>query len=78
LNKEDIKPLEKLLDEVRDIDGFPIADDEDILKLSDPPYYTACPNPYINDFIEEHGTTYDPETDDYERKPFVGDVYIAP
>ena len=74
MNKEDIKPLEELLDEVRDIDGFPIADDEDILKLSDPPYYTACPNPYINDFIEEHGTPYDPETDDYERKPFVGDI----
>ena len=74
MNKEDIKPLEELLDEVRYIDGFPIANDEDILKLSDPPYYTACPNPYINDFIEEHGTTYDPETDDYERKPFVGDV----
>jgi DNA modification methylase/DNA-directed RNA polymerase subunit RPC12/RpoP len=74
LNKDDITPLEELLDEVRDIDGFPIADDQDILKLSDPPYYTACPNPYINYFIEEHGTLYDPETDDYERKPFVGDV----
>ncbi|PTX17336.1 DNA methylase [Halanaerobium congolense] len=74
MNKEDIKPLEELLDEVRDIDGFPIADDEDILKLSDPPYYTACPNPYINDFIKKHGTPYDPETDDYEIKPFVGDV----
>ncbi|TDX39614.1 DNA methylase [Halanaerobium congolense] len=74
MNKEDITPLEKLLDGARDIDGFPIADDKDILKLSDPPYYTACPNPYINDFIEEYGTTYDPENDDYERKPFVGDV----
>jgi len=74
LNKDDITPLEELLDEVREIDGFPIADDEDILKLSDPPYYTACPNPYINDFIEEHGTPYDSENDDYERKPFVGDV----
>ena len=36
----------KLLDpEFRKIEGFPIGEDEDILNLSDPPYYTACPNP---------------------------------
>ncbi len=74
MDKDNVEPLENLLDEVRDIDGFPIANDEDILELSDPPYYTACPNPYIKDFIEEHGKPYDPENDDYERKPFVGDV----
>ena len=27
---------------------FPWAEDEDILRLSDPPYYTACPNPFVN------------------------------
>ena len=32
------------------IEGFPIGEDEDILALSDPPYYTACPNPWIGDF----------------------------
>jgi len=74
MDMENLEPLENLLDEIRDIDGFPIADDEDILELSDPPYYTACPNPYINDFIEEYGTKYDPENDDYDRKPFVGDI----
>lgn len=37
---------QKLQDpEFRKIEGFPIGEDEDILKLSDPPYYTACPNP---------------------------------
>jgi DNA modification methylase len=35
------------------IEGFPIGSDEDILNLSDPPYYTACPNPWIADFIAE-------------------------
>jgi hypothetical protein len=30
--------------EFRKIEGFPIGSDEDILNLSDPPYYTACPN----------------------------------
>ena len=39
--------------EFRKIEGFPIGEDEDILNLSDPPYYTACPNPWIGDFIAE-------------------------
>ena len=68
------KPLEELLDTVRDIEGFPIGKDEDILELSDPPYYTACPNPYIDDFIKEYGKPYNEETDDYHREPFVADV----
>ncbi len=80
--KNPTKPLKKLLDSIRNIEGFPIGKDEDILALSDPPYYTACPNPYINDFIEEHGkplrraqgNAYDEATDDYHREPFVGDV----
>ncbi len=43
--------LEKLRERLRDpefrkIEGFPIGSDEDILALSDPPYYTACPNPW--------------------------------
>jgi hypothetical protein len=38
------KLREKLKDpEFRKIEGFPIGEDEDILALSDPPYYTACP-----------------------------------
>lgn len=39
--------------EFRKIEGFPIGEDEDILALSDPPYYCACPNPWIADFIAE-------------------------
>jgi DNA modification methylase len=35
------------------MEGFPIGEDVDIINLSDPPYYTACPNPWLNDFIEE-------------------------
>lgn len=67
LTKEDI-------DRVRDIEGFPIAKDEDIIALSRPPYYTACPNPFIGDFIRKYGTPYDEETDDYHREPFAADV----
>jgi DNA modification methylase len=68
------KPLEEMLDSVRNIEGFPIGKDEDILALSDAPWYTACPNPYINDFIEAFGKPYDEDTDTYENKPFVHDV----
>lgn len=45
--------LRKKLPELKLIEGFPIGEDEDIINLSDPPYYTACPNPWLNDFIRE-------------------------
>lgn len=45
--------LRTKLPELKKIEGFPIGDDEDIINLSDPPYYTACPNPWLNDFIAE-------------------------
>ena len=35
----------------RQIEGFPIGEDEAILALSDPPYYTACPNPFLGEII---------------------------
>lgn len=47
LTKEDI-------DKVRGIEGFPIGSDEDIIALSDAPFFTACPNPYIEDFIRQY------------------------
>ena len=66
---------EKLKDpEFRMIEGFPIGSDEDILALSDPPYYTACPNPFIADFIKHYGKPYDSATDDYHREPFASDT----
>ena len=59
--------------EFRKIEGFPIGKDEDILALSDPPYYTTCPNPFVEDFIKYYGKPYDPETDNYKRVPFAAD-----
>jgi len=45
------KLREKLKDsEFRKIEGFPIGEDEDILALSDPPYYTALPKPVYRGF----------------------------
>ena len=68
------KLREKLKDpEFRKIEGFPIGSDDDILNLSDPPYYTACPNPFITDFIKQYGNSYDPSKP-YSREPFAADV----
>ncbi|NQY81840.1 MAG: DNA methylase [Alphaproteobacteria bacterium] len=60
----------------RKIEGFPIGSDEDILNLSDPPYYTACPNPWINDFISEWEAQKpeQPEAYYYHREPFAANV----
>lgn len=62
--------------EFRKIEGFPIGSDEDILNLSDPPYYTACPNPWIGDFIAEwEGVKPEkPDGTSYHREPFAADV----
>jgi DNA modification methylase len=70
--------LEKLSEKLKDpdfrkIEGFPIGTDEDILALSDPPYYTACPNPFIADFIKHYGKPYD-QSKPYSREPFAADV----
>jgi DNA modification methylase len=69
------KLRQKLQDpEFRKIEGFPIGSDKDILALSNPPYYTACPNPFIEDFISQYGKPFDPATDNYRREPFTADV----
>ncbi|ASN03849.1 DNA methyltransferase [Virgibacillus necropolis] len=71
--------LRKKLPKLKEIEGFPNGEDEDIIALSDPPYYTACSNPWINDFIEkweeEKFTKYgrDPQ-EEYHRKPFSADI----
>ncbi|MCL4552881.1 MAG: site-specific DNA-methyltransferase, partial [Candidatus Marsarchaeota archaeon] len=65
--KKDLLQLWK--DEV----GFPKGEIKDIMVLSDPPYYTACPNPFIGDFIKYYGRPYDPN-EPYHREPFAADV----
>ncbi|WP_210203176.1 DNA methyltransferase [Rhizobium phaseoli] len=68
---------EKLRDpEFRQMEGFPHGSDDDILKFSDPPYYTACPNPFFSDFMTHYGKNWTPD-DVYDRKPFVADVSAA-
>ena len=61
---------EKLQDpDFRNTPGFPKGSDEAILRMSDPPYYTACPNPFLEDFVRVYGKPFDPN-EHYEREPF--------
>lgn len=71
--------LRKKLPELKHIEGFPIGEDEDIIALSDPPYYSACPNPWINDFIEEWEREKVEKycrdlNEEYHREPFAADI----
>ena len=71
------KLREKLQDpEFRKIEGFPHGSDEDILDLSDPPYYTACPNPWLANFIAEWEAQKPAQLEGYHyhREPFAADV----
>ena len=68
---------EKLKDPVfRKIEGFPQGTDEAILAMSDPPYYTACPNPFLEDFVRHYGKPYDPSVK-YSREPQTVDVSVG-
>ncbi len=70
------KLREKLKDpQFRKTSGFPLANDEAILKLSDPPYYTACPNPFLRELIEEWQVSRSADQEaEYHREPFAVDV----
>ena len=61
------------LDELRSIDGFPKGKDEDLLALSNPPYYTAYPNPHIAEFIQKFGVPYNDTLETYHKEPYIDD-----
>lgn len=68
---------EKLKDPAfRRIEGFPAADVEDLLRMSDPPYYTACPNPFLTELVAHYGKSYQ-AGDKYHRDPFAIDVSVG-
>ncbi len=68
---------EKLADpEFRKTTGFPRGTDEDIIRMSDAPWYTACPNPFLADFVRVYGKPYDPK-ERYERDPFAVDTSVG-
>jgi hypothetical protein len=68
---------EKLKDPAfRKQEGFPQGTDEAILAMSDPPYCTACPNPWLADFVQQYGKPYEP-AEPYRREPLAIDVSVG-
>ena len=68
---------EKLKDPgFRKQEGFPQGTDEAILAMSDPPFYTACPNPWLAEFVEHYGKPHDP-SEQYSREPLAIDVSVG-
>lgn len=66
--------LRERLDAVRDVDGFPIGDDDAIVGLSLPPFHTTCPNPFLEEWIEANRTDDDDRPD---PGPFVTDITVG-
>jgi 16S rRNA G966 N2-methylase RsmD len=68
------KDLAGRLDDLRERPGFPLGDDDAIVALSLPPYHTACPNPYVTEWLAEASS------DDADREdpgPYVTDVTVG-
>ena len=70
--------LAKMLEDpaFRQQEGFPQGTDEAILAMSDPPYYTACPNPWLAEFVAHYGKPYDSGVK-YSREPLAIDVSVG-
>src|ERR1039458_3250604 len=49
--------------------GFPSSDAQTIVETSDPPYFTACPNPFLTDVLRGHDANRSHDAS-YERDPF--------
>jgi hypothetical protein len=60
----------------RKTSDFPKGTDDDIIQMSDPPWYTAYPNPFLADFVRVYGKPFDPK-ERYERDPFAVDVSVG-
>ena len=65
--------LRKKLPGLKKREGFPLGEDEDIIALSDPPYYTACYNPWTIDLVAEWEASK-PLSSEIDCLPYVVDV----
>ncbi len=77
MNTEDPDDLARRLPELRSEHGFPNGSDDAILAMSLPPQYTACPNPYLTEWLER---TKPPGYDDAEYVdpgPFATDISVG-
>ena len=74
-NRSDlIKVLEDELNGLKEIPGYPNATKNAILQISDPPQYTASPNPFLAEFLRKYAKLYDPSKNTHYVASFIGDV----
>ena len=62
--------LRARLPQLRDVPGCPTGSDDAIIEMSAAPAHTACPNPYLREWVEQHRTTDDDRAD---PGPFAAD-----
>ena len=74
MKKQKYELTKEIFESVHDIDGFPIGKENDIRTLSNPPFYTAFPNPFIGDFVQNVSSSEDINND---RTPFTIDVSVG-
>jgi DNA modification methylase len=71
------EPGHDLLQCWKDDAGFPHGSIEDILRLSDPPYATACPNPFLADFVRLHQQHSIQPSAPCQQQPYHGELHMA-
>ena len=69
------KDLRDRLDEIRRMPGCPQGSDDAIVAMSYPPAYTACPNPYIEEWLD--GLERDGDEPRSDPGPFASDVSVG-
>lgn len=62
------------LDEARTAPGTPLGDDADVLAMSLPPYATACPNPYLGDWLAATEPEGHADREYVDPGPFTTDI----
>jgi DNA modification methylase/predicted RNA-binding Zn-ribbon protein involved in translation (DUF1610 family) len=62
--------LRSRLTGLRDVPGCPTGSDDAIVEMSAAPVHTACPNPYLREWVEEHRSTDEERPD---PGPFAAD-----
>lgn len=64
------------VDRVKGVQGFPLGEISDIQAMSLPPYYTACPNPFLQGILADWQAqrSKDDESTEFHRQPFASDI----
>src|SRR5262249_13933628 len=77
VTSSDRDDLGRRLVDLRDEPGFPNGTDEAILAMSLPPEYTACPNPYLGEWLDRTTPPGDRDGEHADPGPFATDVSVG-